>query len=1136
MSAEPAIDGEVRALDPNVIQRRASDPEESVWVSASAGSGKTKVLTDRVLRLLLPRPDGHPGAAPHRILCLTFTKAAASEMLQRIGKILGKWAIAGENELREDLRNLTGRPASAAEIGAARRLFASVVDTPGGLKVMTIHSFCQSVLGRFPLEADIPPHFSVVDEAPAQDLLARARNTVLEAAKQDPASALGRAIAAIAAEQNEEQFGALLRSLCGERQQMRKLTDANALHDRLCALLDIAPSDTPESLKEAACDDDGFDKDALYAACRALSGGTEKTDRPKGIAIQLWLDASPAKRLAEFEAYELAFLTKDKGEPRKNLSTKSVQQSNPACEPALQTEAQRLFLLRDRIRAVKCASLTRDLMVVGGAILDEYQRLKDARGLLDFNDLILTTLKLLRQPAIAPWILYKLDGGLDHVLIDEAQDTNPEQWQIVRHLCEDFFSGQGAREDIRRTVFVVGDEKQSIYSFQRASPAEFARNKTWLKSAGAKEVSLDISFRSTSSVLGLVDEVFAPPRLRQGMGEDVLLHHIHRRGQAGLVELWPQFASEETEEEEPWTPPVKIIEAPSGQAKLADHIGKTIKDWLDRKEEIPSQGRAVQPGDIMILVRTRTAFVNQLVRALKTRNIPVSGVDRMVLGQQIAVMDLLALAQFALLPGDDLSLACALKSPFIGMDEDRLMGLAMDRKGSLWDALRASNDKPLIDWLDELIARAAADHPYEFFSRILQRRCPADDRSGLRAVQKRLGADALDPLGEFQNACLAFERDNIATLQSFLLWQQRTDAAIKRELEEAGSAVRIMTVHGAKGLQAPVVILPDTTRTAASKKNGTLLWPDKTGLDVPLWSPRSDDFPALYRQARTRLEDAAEEEYRRLLYVAMTRAEDRLYIGGCRGKREPLEECWYNYISAAFARLPHAEEQDGAWRMTNPQTAAPDGKKKGGQKEIARENMPEAPWLFQRAPAESFPPRPLAPSRPADEPAIRSPLDGAEDYRFRRGNITHKLLQILPDLPPDGRRQAARHFVSRPAHGLPENLQEEIVRETLAILEDASFAPLFGPGSMAEVPLTGFVNGRLVSAQIDRLLVSDSAIWIVDYKTNRPPPRDPENVPDIYRDQLKAYRDIVASIYPDRPVRCFLLWTDGPLLMKLDLA
>jgi len=1128
MSAKPALAKDTgRALDPNVLQRRASAPEDSVWVNASAGTGKTKVLTDRVLRLLLPREDGRPGTAAHRILCLTFTKAAASEMLQRIGKTLSEWATMPEEKLKAKLRDLTGREATGGEIGAARRLFAAVVDTPGGLKVMTIHSFCQSVLGRFPLEAGLPPHFSVIDESAANELLTRARDSVLEQARREPGSPLGVALTTLAAEQNEEQFGQLMAALCGERLQLQKFTDAGWLHERLCALFSLAPTDTTQSILLQACEDKNFNKAALYNVCRALANGSS-TDQQRGLAIQLWLDAANEKRAAQIEEYRACFLTQ-KNEVQKKLVTNGVAQAMPDAQQILTAEAERLRTLLDRLKAVKCAALTRDLLLVGSFIVQQYQRLKEERAQLDYDDLVLTTRKLLRQPDISPWILYKLDGGLDHVLIDEAQDTNPEQWEIIRLLCDDFFSGSGV-QDATRTVFTVGDEKQSIYSFQRASPHEFARNKAWLKDNKAVEVNLDISFRSTSSVLTLVDEVFAPDELRQGVGTQPLRHHSHRRSQAGLVELWPRCVPTPAPDEDPWTPPVNIIEAPSGQALLAEQIGRTIQGWIENEELLESQGRAVRPGDIMILVRTRTAFVGQLVRALKTKNIPVSGVDRMVLGEQIAVMDLLALAQFALLPADDLSLACALKSPFIGMDEDRLFALASGRKASLWNAVR-EQEPDTAAWLEELTARAASDRPYEFFSRILQRPCPAGKGSGLRAVRGRLGNDAIDPLDEFLNAALRFEQNNIPTLQGFLLWQQQDDSAIKRELEEAGESVRIMTVHGSKGLQAPIVILPDTVRTGAAK-NSDLLWPDKTGLAVPLWAPRSDDFPALYKQARANLEQAMDEEYRRLLYVAMTRAEDRLYIGGYQGKKPPLPGSWYNYIAQAFSRLPEVESDGPVLRLRNPQTGDPDckGKKHGSGQ---HQTIAPEPWLFRPAPAESFPPRPLAPSRPSSpEPAVRSPLDGADEYRFRRGNVTHKLLQILPGLKQAEWRKAAERFVA--LHDLTPEIRQGIIAETFAILDHPAYAPLFGPGSLAEVPLTGFVKGQLVSAQIDRLLVTDSEVSIVDYKTNRPPPQAEKDIPQLYRDQLRGYRDIVASIYPGRRISCFLLWTDGPTLMELE--
>ncbi len=1141
---------QVRDIDPNVRQRKASDPGATVWVGASAGTGKTKVLTDRVLRLLLPRAENIPGTPPHKILCLTFTKAAASEMALRINRTLSRWAIMPDEELAVKLRGLLGREPEAYEQAAARKLFAGVVDTPGGLKIMTIHSFCQSVLSRFPLEAGLPPHFAALEEVQAMALMADARGRVLGRVAQEPASPPAQALNALAQAQNEDQFENLLRQLSQERTQMRRLLDrhfgVDGLYAALCALLEVPAGTAAQDILAAGCS--GFDEPGLRRVCTALAGG-KISDQSKADSIQAFLDAQAEDRLHLYSDYRKSFLTQ-KDTVLNRLATKTVKESHPDCERVMTAEAERLQALEEKMRAASCAAMTRDLLLLGDEILKEYERLKNARAALDFDDLIVKTLDLLTGTVagkgVAPWVMFKLDQGIDHILIDEAQDTNPEQWDIIRALCDDFFSGEGAHDG--RTVFTVGDEKQSIYSFQRAAPeafdemrAHFERRVTEAQQKW-EPVDLNISFRSTKSVLRAVDEVFADEAVREGLGMQVPQHISFRRGQAGLVELWPLFETSEKEDDDPWMLPLSTSEGQNGPAALAEHIGEQIAGWIS-KEALPSKGRAVEPGDIMILVRTRTAFVGQLVRALKTRNIPVSGVDRMVLGDQLAVQDLLALAQFALQPEDDLSLAFVLKSPLLGWDEDRLYALAHGRGSSLWAALQKADYARETGWLSALIEDAGSAHPYEFFCRILQQPCPADEESGLRAVKKRLGADALDPLDELLNAALVFEAGNIPALQGFVHVQEQGRAEIKRELEEAGGHVRIMTVHGAKGLQAPIVILPDTTRTGAAKRTPRLLWPDKSGLPLPLWSVRSDMDCALFREGFEAAEKKLDEEYRRLLYVAMTRAEDRLYVAGATGRRGTLDESWYDYVRRAFERMKDAEEEafdasdetKATLRIHNPQTGDPDGQE---EKEGWREAAHEIPvWLKLAAPAEPDPPRPLVPSRPSEpDPAARSPLEGGDSDRFRRGIVTHKLLQILPDLPDEQRVAAARAFVAQFGHDLSGDLQDSIVKETLEILDDQSFAPLFGPDSLAEVPVTGLVEGgRLISGQIDRLLVTDREILIVDYKTNRPPPQDLRDVPQIYMDQMKAYKDALIKVYPGRMVRCSLLWTDGPRMMWLDI-
>lgn len=1166
IKTEPVSAGEHRGLDPNVAQRYAADPSSSVWVGASAGTGKTKVLVDRVLRLLLPRAEGQPATKPHRILCLTFTKAGASEMALRINKTLSEWAVMDEDDkvqnpvknqdkgLKTRLRELTGKDPSTSDIRAARRLFAEVVDTPGGLKIMTIHAFCQSVLGRFPLEAGLSPHFTVIDEAPAQELLAQARSKVIARARDDHQTIEHIALQQLAAEMNEGQFMDVLKNICSERLQLRSVLSASALGDDA-----MAPDDLYLFLYRALCQLQGLSNnvansdynDMLQAACGRDGHGWElvrmlatggKTDQDMAQKLQRWLEMDVTSRFQNFSLYRSVFLTTS--ETVRKLPCKTVKEAYPHSEDMFRQEAQYLLELEENIKAMRCASFTAYLLLFGSQILQEYQYLKEAQAALDYDDLIAYTKQLLDNSDSA-WVMYKLDEGLDHILIDEAQDTNPEQWQIIKALVDDFFTGQGQREELAPTIFTVGDEKQSIYSFQRAAPAEFDRMRNYFADKVTKArqnwnpQTLNISFRSTQSVLQLVDAVFDDPQTWQGLGQEKVSHHSFRTGEEGLVELWPLFETADKAPDIPWDPPLTIQETVSSQAQLADFIADKIKGWLDNGEILKSKNRPMRPGDIMILVRTRTVLVSRIVRALKKKNVPVSGADRMVLGEQLAIQDLRALAAFSLCPSDDLTLACVLKTPLIGWGDDKLYNVAIDRQGSLWEAVQQSGDERVVRYLKIMIAEGQIDHPYEFFSKILQRPCPADDKSGLRAIRSRLGDDALDPLDEFQNATLSFERDHLPTLQGFLVWQEQNDITIKRELEEDSDCVKVMTVHGSKGLQAPVVIMPDMTRSSSAKRTPRLLWPDKSGLDLPLWSPKAQYDAQSYIEARANVERQLDEEYRRLLYVALTRAEDRLYLGGYQTRKKPIDESWYYHVEKAFARLPEAEtipfgdDDRPALRLINYQTKPAEERI---QTDIVQKHEKARPaWLDLAAAEEPFPPRPLMPSRPSEpEPSMCSPLDRENNYRFRRGNLTHKLLQTLPDIAPDKRHKAAEVFIRQKGHDLPEKVQSNIVAETMKILHHSDYGLLFSDQSVAEVPVTGLLDHkRLVSGQIDRLVVTENEVLIVDYKTNRPPPKDPAQIPAIYKTQMKSYSDIVEKIYPDKKIRCFLLWTDGPNMMEL---
>ncbi|MCZ4281379.1 double-strand break repair helicase AddA [Kiloniella laminariae] len=1134
-------------------QRQAADPTASVWVGASAGAGKTKVLTDRILNLLLS------GSEPGKILALTFTKAAAAEMANRLSGKLAQWSTIADEALLRELSSLLGRLPSEAEAITARRLFARVLDTPGGMKIQTIHAFCQSLLGRFPLEAGVAPNFQILDDRSAAELLTRAREDVLSGRGGVSEEEVTQALSCLTAYTQEQSFGPLVQEIIRERGRisilLQKYGNLSGLKQAVHKVLD-APEDVGvEELLLDACSDRLVNVIVLGQAADALLQGA-KSDQERGRVLKSWLEADPQVRRQRYTDYTGVFFTQA-GEPRSRLATKGALAVLPDLPDILMGEIERLIRVNIKCNAIAVAEATIALLLMGVSILKRYERYKEARAFLDYDDLILKARDLLRGERAVAWVLFKLDGGLDHVLIDEAQDTNPEQWDVVGALCEEFFTGEGAR-DVVRTIFAVGDVKQSIYSFQRADPAKFEEMRRYFqqKAVAAEQklarISLDVSFRSTPAVLGVVDQVFASAVAADGVSfESVPLNHQPvRLGQAGRVELWPLIASEAAGEETPWTLPLAQEAEMESRARLAMVLARRIHYWTrseagatDPLCQLPAKGRRIRPGDVLILVRRRNAFVEELVRELKVLSVPVSGVDRMVLTDQMAVMDLIALGRFLLLPDDDLTLATVLKGPMLGLREEQLFALAHNRKGTLWSVLRdrARQDADCAraaGFLNGLLARADYTPPFELISHILG---PLGGRKKLLA---RLGPDARDPIEEFLSLALVYEREETPSLEGFLHWLEAGEQEIKRDLEQGGDAVRIMTVHGSKGLQAPLVILPDTTQIPQADRG--VLWLREQD-NIPVWSPRAALQTPVISTAREALRKEGLREYRRLLYVALTRAEDRLVICGWCGQREPSEDSWYALAKAALSET--AEEENFAfpedptgpwdargWLVENPQTA--EVKRTSGERaeETALQALPQ--WAFSVPEQEPVPPKPLAPSRRKDdEPPVRSPLGDGDDSRFRRGLLIHRLLQTLPELEPDKWAESARRFLSSPLHELSEVQITRLQEETLSVLGHPEYQALFGPDSRAEVPVVGLVRRdgdvEVISGQVDRLVITEKKVIIIDYKTNRPPPLSVEKVHRAYLRQMAAYRMILQQIYPDHEIEVHLLWTDDARLMLL---
>lgn len=1128
-------------------QARSTDPTLSAWVGASAGTGKTHVLTARVLRLMLT------GTPPENIVCLTFTKAAAAEMKNRIFAELGRWTLIEDVALKGEIAERTHEHADADMLTRSRQLFAQVLDLAGGLQIQTFHSFCQSLLGRFPLEAGMAPGFEGIDESDALELMTSARDKMLAASQEPLAVDLDRALRVVAGLVTERTFDDVIDRLVFDAPALASaMRTYGGIDGLMTAVYDRLGADRQEKdidIIKAACADGVLDISGLHEMAEALASGSAR-DQDRGQKITAFLALDEVQRSKQYPDYLAAFLTKT-GTPLKAVATQKVLKAALHLADIIDQEQQRLLAIEDRRLRLHAATATAALLRLGIEQIRLYRYVKDERGLVDFDDMIDRTVTLFSQDDVAPWILFKLDNQIDHILIDEAQDTNREQWRVVETLAAEFFAGEGAR-DMERTIFAVGDAKQSIFSFQRADPTEFmhARDRVFARASAAamraENVPLATSFRSGEAILSLVDQVFAHEgRARHGVSLDgeLIQHQFHRLGHAGLVELWPLETPTrpDADDEGGWSLPVRQETADDAERRTAWAIAGHISASIGRRD-LEAKGRAVEAGDILVLVRRRTAFVDHLMRALKSKQVPVTGRDRMTLLDELPVMDLLVLAQFAVLPDDDLALATVLKSPLIGLNDDDLFDLAHGRPGTLWQQVTAASADPRFSsayaFLRQILASVDQGGPFDFFSFVLV------DLEGRQKLAARLGNEIHDPIDELLEEAMRFQFTEAASLLKFIETVKRNNTQLKRDMEHAGNRVRIMTVHSAKGLQAPVVYLSDVSSLPDTVRDGRLL-PIASDHDhepaIPVWASHARGLPEV-EAAREALKNKQLAEYRRLLYVALTRAEDELYVAGWRGTSEPSQDCWYRLIEEGFDRLGAvkvADKQGRSVRSFYVNQTAP--LKPADRREKMQERVVPLPdWARKPIGEEPTPTRPLTPSRPDVEPAVVGPILRAQEQRFQRGNILHQLLQWLPDLPVSDREAAAVRYLSRFQKTVSETDQTDFLAEVMRILDHPTLAPLFAPGSRAEVPIAGMVasvNGdqvRTVSGQVDRLIVTENKVLVIDYKTNRPPPRHARDVPAVYRRQMGLYARVLGAIYPDHEIVASLLWTDGPRLMELS--
>lgn len=1134
-------------------QYASSNPENSAWVSANAGSGKTHVLTQRVIRLMLA---GNP---PDKILCLTFTKAAAANMKNRVFSTLAEWTMMEDSKLNEEIKKTTDNPVSPKLRNRARQLFALALDAPGGLKIQTIHAFCESLLHQFPLEANVPGHFEALQEIEQTNMLVQARAYVLSQNIDDAADHYSALVPFASDSAIEDALNTIIYNRQDFLSWIRNGTEfaINTLYEKL----GVEQEDTAELIKANTVSDILLTCTNITTITAHASLSDKKTDIDLADALQVLIENKDIE--TSFLIIQKAVLTAKllpKAESR--IATKFVKDEIPDAVETLYQIAHNIINALEKINALQLLKNSYHLFKIGEAVLYRYENMKQNRGVIDFDDQIEKSANLLTRADIRDWIRYRLDRGIDHLLVDEAQDTSPKQWEIINAVTGDFYSGNTA-SNIDRTVFVVGDEKQSIFSFQGAEPSEFDRQEKRLKNQVEEADKqyhagrLELSFRSTQDVLHAVDAVFNVDENMRGLTQsgEKPIHDAIRSKHPGEVQVWPLFKQEKTEQTESWLDPIDKKEADDPAVLLAEKIAETIKQWVGKP--LPGMDRPLKFGDILILVRKRDRFITAFTRTMKDKGLAIAGADRLTLTDHVAIEDLLAIGRVALLPEDDLSLACVLKSVFIALDEDALFDFSHGRENkSLYQNIRNiaqnSNHKrsllaqTLLEFLDRIIYLGSSLSVFDFYAYLLGK------LEGRKKILVRLGLEAEDVIDSFLEEALTFTNDRNGGLETFITELTAAEPVIKREVELDRDEVRVLTVHSSKGLEARAVFLIDHCGSAWSEKHRPKLLEIENG-EHPngyLWLPSSAQHIETTRVSTGLIGEAAEAEYRRLLYVGMTRAADRLVVCGFHGVREPNHPYWHQMVKDALAETSkEIKTKTGDidfWRWVSKEQKPVEFKTTTDTLNNQSNQINYPKWLLEPAKADPPLPRPLTPSgahalidpEQVNEDALKFDAKVENNsFALKKGNVTHKLLEVLPDIPTQKRTLIAEEYLDKTCPEWTATQRSELLSKVFSIFSDEHFANLFEGEAKAEVSLAGRLDVKsgsmLVTGQIDRLIISDDSVIILDYKTNRHAPKSLDETPEAYITQLALYRDLVARIYKSKKIVSALLWTQIPSLMVI---
>jgi ATP-dependent helicase/nuclease subunit A len=1111
------------------------NPSQSAWVMAHAGSGKTYALVKRVIALLLSN------ATPQSIWCLTYTNNAATEMQERLHSKLDELACLEDASLKQALAEYLGDANAGVSDAHCQKIRAIAADImlPGqGIICTTMHGLCQKLLRIFALESGMLPDFTLLDAETQRSLLYQAIDAVFAHGLQVQKGALFEALDHVASIAKYDTVKSRLKKILSRRDLLSQaLLQAGSVENLHQAVFDVCHAENGANTDDILAEIQAQTLPQMRAIYEALGEGKTQ-DKTKARAIKIWLDTpcDPDHLTKAWQRYLTVFYD-SKSKLREKLFNKGTLVEDGALAQAFAREQMRVADALEKLSAQALAQDSSAMLSLAITALDHYHALKAKPGMLDFDDLLLSMLQLVENPVTLGHVMRKLDYRLEHILLDEAQDTSPVQWRILSHLIEEICHTAPRKSTVPRSLFVVGDVKQSIYSFQGAAPQMMqAKHAAFSALYQGHEMafqtaSLNVARRNVPLILQLVDKVANNMSVQPGLLEEGITHVPWRKNAPGMIALHPLCESEKINVPGGFHMPTAYHLGGRAQNKLAQNIAQMITDWLKNNRRYLANGQEVCASDIMIIVRNRGHLVPAIIRALEAANIPVAAIDRLVLSQHIMVLDILALIAWIYQPDDDVSLAQVLRSPMFSLSEEALFALANNRDGSLFDALcesekhqsicllladfQAQKDQPIYAWLSHLFYTHELVKPY------LERLGNA-----LQEVVDALMEYAANLHGKAESHLLHFMRH-----------MRQAEQVIKHE-ETTPDAVRILTVHGAKGLEAPIVILADTTSMPQMHKE-EIYYTDYGDETLPLCAMQEISKQArLLKTTKEAKQKSLMHEYYRGLYVAITRARDELYIFGLKPK-SASGDSWYEVIKTAMNTMDDAQEDASGILSITQKPASLHAEITAHQPSPLDGDLPD--WLHARIAPEAVRIT-LTPSHvgalfdldvsPADYAVFSAQKlqSNARDY----GNALHAVLQWVDCNTPNQQLQKALIL-----QALPEADIKLAMQCIAQLWNDVEIANLWQKPAQKEQPIYAQLafNGVCydVTGVVDRLIILPDTVMILDYKTALNIPKS-DAIPVQYLAQMALYKAVLKEIYPQKNIRTALLWTHVARLDWVDEA